>query len=116
MNTYKDAIEILETIDSKTQIELVEIIFDIAKISPSSICKALMPETKYKIILTDCGAKKIACIKEIRTITGLSLKDSKDFSDSTPHEFPEIFDIKKASEIKSIFAEIGATVKVVTIN
>jgi len=116
MNTYKDAIEILKTIDSKSYPELVDIIFNIAKVSPSSICKVLMPEIKYKIILTDCGDKKIHCIKEIRTITGYGLKDAKDFSDSIPHEFPEIFNIKKASEIKSIFAEIGATVRVVAVN
>ena len=35
-------------------------------------------KTEFDVILAEAGANKIAVIKEVRTITGLGLKDAKD--------------------------------------
>jgi large subunit ribosomal protein L7/L12 len=35
-------------------------------------------KTEFNVILTDAGANKINVIKEVRTITGLGLKEAKD--------------------------------------
>jgi large subunit ribosomal protein L7/L12 len=35
-------------------------------------------QTEFDVVLTDAGANKINVIKEVRTITGLGLKEAKD--------------------------------------
>ena len=39
---------------------------------------AVEEQTEFDVVLTDAGANKINVIKEVRTITGLGLKEAKD--------------------------------------
>lgn len=41
-------------------------------------------ETPY-VILNDCGPKFISCIKQVRTFTGLGLKETKELCDQVRH-------------------------------
>jgi len=47
---------------------------------------AAAEKTEFDVILADAGANKIAVIKEVRTITGLGLKEAKDLVDGAPKE------------------------------
>jgi large subunit ribosomal protein L7/L12 len=40
--------------------------------------EAAEEKTEFDVVLTDAGANKINVIKEVRTITGLGLKEAKD--------------------------------------
>src|SRR3569832_1687431 len=46
-------------------------------------------QTEFTIILADAGDKKINVIKEVRTITGLGLKEAKDLVESAPKPLKE---------------------------
>ena len=46
-------------------------------------------KTEFDVVLTAAGDKKIQVIKEIRTITGLGLKDAKDLVESAPKPVKE---------------------------
>src|SRR6195952_4868676 len=46
-------------------------------------------QTEFTVILTKAGDKKINVIKEIRTITGLGLKEAKDLVEAAPKPVKE---------------------------
>ena len=43
-------------------------------------------KTEFEIMLAEAGSNKIAVIKEVRTITGLGLKEAKDLVEGAPKE------------------------------
>jgi ribosomal protein L7/L12 len=44
----------------------------------------LMKGDAMGVMFMDCGQKKIQCIKEVRGMTGLGLKEAKDFVEAAP--------------------------------
>ena len=62
------------------------------------------------VVLTSCGANKIAVIKVIRDITGLGLKEAKDIADNGGN-VKENASMDEANEIKAKLEEAGATVE-----
>jgi large subunit ribosomal protein L7/L12 len=69
-------------------------------------------QTEFDVILTGAGAKKIAVIKEVRAITGLGLKDSKDLVDGAPKAVKEGVSKDEAEEMKTKLEAAGASVEV----
>ncbi len=69
-------------------------------------------QTEFKVILAAAGEKKINVIKEIRTITGLGLKEAKDLVEGAPQTVKESATKDEAAAIKKTLEEQGATVEV----
>jgi len=69
-------------------------------------------KTEFDVVLTAAGDKKIQVIKEVRTITGLGLKDAKDLVESAPKPIKEGLKKEEAEEIKKKVEEAGGTVEV----
>jgi large subunit ribosomal protein L7/L12 len=69
-------------------------------------------QTEFTVILTAHGEKKINVIKEIRTITGLGLKEAKDLVEGAPKTVKENATKDEAAAIKKTLEEQGATVEV----
>jgi len=69
-------------------------------------------QTEFTIILKAGGDKKINVIKEIRTITGLGLKEAKDLVEGAPKTVKEGVSKDEAAKIKKVLEESGATVEV----
>ena len=69
-------------------------------------------KTEFDVILTAIGDKKIQVIKEVRTITGLGLKDAKDLVESAPKVIKEGVKKEEAEEIQKKIEEVGGTVEV----
>ena len=70
-------------------------------------------KTEYTINLVNAGPNKIQLIKEIRTITGIGLKDAKDLAESAPKDVKAGVSKDDADKIKSVLEAAGATVEVV---
>ena len=68
-------------------------------------------QTEFTVILKDAGASKVKVIKEVRGITGLSLKDAKDLVDGAPSTLKEGVDKAEAEAIKKQIEEAGAVVE-----
>ena len=68
-------------------------------------------KTEFDVVLTAIGDKKIQVIKEVRTITGLGLKDAKDLVESAPKAIKEGVKKEDADEIKSKIEAVGGTVE-----
>ncbi len=45
---------------------------------PAAAAEAVEEKTEFDVVLTEAGPNKINVIKEVRTITGLGLKEAKD--------------------------------------
>jgi large subunit ribosomal protein L7/L12 len=69
-------------------------------------------QTEFTIILAKSGDKKINVIKEIRTITGLGLKEAKDLVEGAPKTVKESVNKDEAAKIKKVLEDQGATVEV----
>ena len=69
-------------------------------------------QTEFTIILAKSGDKKINVIKEIRTITGLGLKEAKDLVEGAPKTVKEGVNKDEAAKIKKVLEDQGATVEV----
>jgi len=69
-------------------------------------------QTEFTVILATAGDKKINVIKEIRTITGLGLKEAKDLVEGAPKTVKEGASKDEAAKIKKVLEENGATVEV----
>ncbi|MEO1184574.1 MAG: 50S ribosomal protein L7/L12 [Cyanobacteria bacterium J06636_27] len=68
-------------------------------------------QTEFDVILEEVPSnKKIAVLKLIREITGLSLKDTKDFVDSIPQTVKSEIAIAEAEKIKEQLEAVEAKV------
>lgn len=69
-------------------------------------------QTEFTVILKDSGDKKINVIKEVRTVTGLGLKEAKDLVEGAPKELKAGVSKEEAAKIKDVLEKAGAKVEV----
>ena len=69
-------------------------------------------KSEFDVVLASAGASKINVIKEVRTITGLGLKEAKDLVEGAPKPVKEGVSKDEAEQIKTKLEEAGATVEV----
>ncbi len=67
-------------------------------------------KTEFDVVLKNAGASKINVIKEVRTITGLGLKEAKDLVEAGG-KIKEGVDKAEAEEIKGKLEAAGAEVE-----
>ena len=118
--------EVVSFIDSMTVLEMSEFVKELedkygvtaaapaaAVAAPAGGGEAAAEEkTDFDVILTAAGDKKIQVIKEVRTITGLGLKDAKDLVEAAPKAIKEGVKKEEAEEIKKKVEEAGGSVEV----
>ena len=68
-------------------------------------------KTEFTIHLAASGEKKINVIKEVRTITGLGLKEAKDLVEGAPSKLKDGVNKEDAEKFKKQLEEAGATVE-----
>ena len=73
--------------------------------------EAAEEQTEFTVVLAETGAKKINVIKEVRTITGLGLKEAKALVESAPKPVKEGIEKSQAEEIKAKLEAVGAKVE-----
>ncbi|MEK9718755.1 MAG: 50S ribosomal protein L7/L12 [Candidatus Puniceispirillum sp.] len=69
-------------------------------------------KSEFDVVLASAGASKINVIKEVRSITGLGLKEAKDLVEGAPKAVKEGVSKDEAEQIKAKLEEAGATVEV----
>ena len=67
-------------------------------------------KTEFDIELSESGSNKIAVIKEVRTITGLGLKEAKDLVEGAPKPLKQGVKKEEAEEMKKSLEAAGAKV------
>lgn len=84
----------------------------VAAAAPTAAAAPAEVQTEFTVILAAAGDKKINVIKEIRTITGLGLKEAKDLVEGAPKTVKEGVSKDEADKIKKVLEENGAKVEV----
>ena len=120
--------EFISAIESMTVIELNDLVkaleekFGVSAAAPVAVAGAAgaaaaaapaEEQTEFDVILKDAGSEKIKVIKAVREyVSGLGLKEAKEFVESAPKALKEGATKEEAEKIKAMFAEIGATVEI----
>jgi large subunit ribosomal protein L7/L12 len=73
---------------------------------------AVEEQTEFTVVLTKAGDKKINVIKEVRTITGLGLKEAKDLVEGAPKTVKEGVSKDEAAKLRKMLEDAGAGVEV----
>jgi large subunit ribosomal protein L7/L12 len=119
--------EILEQLKSLTILETVELVKQIEEtfgvdasttrliseipIQPNLWVGDEPLPTEFDVVLEEVPAdKKIAILKVVRTLTGLALKEAKDFVESAPKVVKEAIALAAAEDIKQQLELAGAKV------
>jgi large subunit ribosomal protein L7/L12 len=68
-------------------------------------------KTEFTVVLADGGANKINVIKEVRTLTGLGLKEAKDLVEGAPKTVKEGVSKEDAEKMKKTLEAAGAKVE-----
>ena len=71
-------------------------------------------KSEFSVVLAAAGDKKINVIKEVRTITGLGLKEAKDLVEGAPKELKAGVSKDDADAMKAQLEAAGATVEPVS--
>jgi large subunit ribosomal protein L7/L12 len=87
----------------------------VAAAAPAAGAAAAAPaeeQTEFTVILAKTGDKKINVIKEVRTITGLGLKEAKDLVEAAPKPVKEGVGKDEVAKIRKMLEDAGAAVEV----
>lgn len=118
--------DVIEFISNMSVLELSELVkemedkFGVSAAAPVAMmaaapgageAAAAEEKTEFDVVLTAIGDKKIQVIKEVRTITGLGLKDAKALVDDAPKPVKEAVPKDEAEKIMAQLEEAGAQVE-----
>ena len=68
-------------------------------------------KSEFDVVLAEAGSNKIAVIKEVRTITGLGLKEAKDLVEGAPKPLKQGIAKAEAEEMKKSLEAAGSKVE-----
>jgi large subunit ribosomal protein L7/L12 len=83
----------------------------VAAAAPAVSAEPVEEKSEYAIFLVSAGDKKINVIKEVRSLTGLGLKEAKDLVEAAPKEVKNGVSKKDAEEAKKKLEVAGAKVE-----
>ena len=118
--------DVLSYLETATMMEISELIKEVEdKFGVSAVAAAPVAvaagagdaapaeaKTEFDVVLKEIGASKISVIKEVRSITGLGLKEAKELVESAPKAIKEGVSQADADEMKEKLEKAGATVEV----
>jgi large subunit ribosomal protein L7/L12 len=114
---------LLEEIKTLTILEMADLVkaleeeFGVSAAAPvaAGAAAAAAPveeKTEFDVVLKSASASKLNVIKVIREVTGLGLKDAKDFVESAPKTVKESMPKDAAEALKKQLEEAGAEVEI----
>ena len=117
---FISAIEGMSVLELNELVKALEEKFGVSAAAPVAVAAgpaaAAAPaeeQTEFDVILANAGSEKIKVIKAVReVVSGLGLKEAKEFVESAPKTLKEGASKEEAEKIKAMFAEIGATVEI----
>jgi len=114
--------QMIEHISKMTVLDLANLVKELedkfgVSAAPVAVAGAAGPaaaveeQTEFTVVLKDGGDKKINVIKEVRTITGLGLKEAKDLVEGAPKNVKEGVSKADAENMKKVLEAAGAKVE-----
>jgi large subunit ribosomal protein L7/L12 len=110
--TVMEAAQLVKTLEEKWGVSAAAPVAMAAPAAGGAAAAPAAEKTEFNVILAAAGDKKINVIKEIRTITGLGLKEAKDLVEGAPKTVKENVSKDEANKIKEVLTAAGATVEI----
>ena len=107
-----DLSEMVKELEEKFGVSAAAATVAAAPAAGSSEAAAEEVKTEFDVVLTAIGEKKINVIKEVRAITGLGLKEAKEFVESAPKTVKEGIPQDEADALKAKLEAVGATAEI----
>ncbi len=110
--TIMEAAELVKTLEEKWGVSAAAPAMMAMPAAGGAAAAPAEEKTEFDVVLANAGDKKINVIKEIRTITGLGLKEAKDLVEGAPKTVKEGVSKDEANKIKEVLTAAGATVEI----
>jgi large subunit ribosomal protein L7/L12 len=110
--TVLEAAELSKMLEAKWGVSAAAPVAAAAAAPAAAAAAPVEEKTEFTVTLKTVGDKKINVIKEIRTITGLGLKEAKDLVEGAPKVVKDGVNKDEAAKIKKVLEDNGATVEV----
>lgn len=117
--------DIVESLKQMPLLEVAELVKELEQVFGVSAAAPVMvagggaggaaaaeEKTEFTVVLTSGGDNKINVIKEVRTITGLGLKEAKDLVEGAPKNVKEGVSKEDAQKIKEAIEKAGGKVEI----
>ncbi len=104
--------EMVKELEDKFQVSAAAAVAAAPAAAAGGGAEAPAEKTEFDAVLTAVGDKKIEVIKVVRSITGLGLKEAKEFTTSVPKAIKEGVSKEEAEAVKKQLEEAGASVEV----
>jgi large subunit ribosomal protein L7/L12 len=121
MAEFVDWVETISVLELSQLVKALEDRLGVTAAAPAAVAVAApeggdeggaaAEQTEFTVMLTAAGGQKIQVIKELRTLTGLGLKDAKGLVDAAPTAVKEGVSKEDAESIKEKLEGVGATVE-----
>jgi large subunit ribosomal protein L7/L12 len=118
-------VEILDAIASMSVMEVSELVTameekfgvtaaaPVAAAAPAAAAEAVEEQTEFDVILKGfADGKKIGVIKEVRSITGLGLKEAKEMVEGADSVVKEAISKEDAAKLKEQLEAAGGTIEI----
>jgi large subunit ribosomal protein L7/L12 len=110
--TVMEAAELSKLLEEKWGVSAAAPMAAAAAPAAAAAAAPVEEQTEFTVILAKTGEKKINVIKEVRTITGLGLKEAKDLVEGAPKAVKEGVNKDEAAKIRKMLEDAGASVEV----
>jgi large subunit ribosomal protein L7/L12 len=110
--TVLEAAELSKMLEEKWGVSAAAPVAVAAAGGAGAPAEAAEEKTEFDVVLADIGANKINVIKEVRSITGLGLKEAKDLVEAGGKAVKEGVDKAEADDLKAKLEAAGAEVEV----
>lgn len=104
--------DLVKELEDKFGVSAAAPVAAVAAGAPAAGGEAAEEKTEFDVVLKAPGGEKIKVIKEVRTITGLGLKEAKELVESAPKPLKEAVAKDEAEEIKKKLEGVGAEVEI----
>lgn len=112
-----DELSTLTVLEAAELSKLLEEKWGVSAAAPAAVAAvaaagpAAEAKTDFDVVLTAIGERKIEVIKEVRTFTGLGLKEAKDLVEAAPKSLKAGVPKDEAEKIKKALEAVGAKVE-----
>jgi len=110
--TVLEAAELSKLLEEKWGVSAAAPVAAAAAPAAAAAAAPAEEQTEFTVILAKAGDKKINVIKEVRTITGLGLKEAMDLVEAAPKAVKEGVGKDEVAKIKKMLEDAGASVEV----
>ncbi len=121
MAEFVDWVETISVLELSQLVKALEDRLGVTAAAPAAVAVAApaggeegggaAEQTEFDVMLTAAGGQKIQVIKELRTLTGLGLKEAKELVDSAPASVKAGLSKEDAEAMKDKLEGVGASVE-----